>query len=226
MIQRICNKLSKYISFNLNLDKDKEEVIEYGIFACVQTVYSILCIIFVGLFLNVLKEALIFSFSASFLRRTSGGVHSSTPSRCAITGAIVSGIVSWFIKKVLVYMNLNILLLIVVAVFLIAYYLISKLAPVDSKAKPIKSKEKRNMLRKKSIKIWGVLLLISASSMYFYYIYHVDLFLTFSICISAGVLWQVLSLTYLGQAFINFTDVIFNKIKFLFGGGLNEKKDS
>ncbi|WP_171011293.1 accessory gene regulator ArgB-like protein [Haloimpatiens lingqiaonensis] len=212
VVQKICNKLSKYISLNLELDKDKEEVIEYGIFACIQTTYSILCIIIVGFFLNVLKEAIIFSFSASFLRRTSGGVHSSTPNRCAITGAIVSGIVSWLIKNVIVYMNLNIFLPIGVAIFLISYYLISKLAPVDSKSKPIKSKEKRNMLRKKSIKIWGTLFLISVSSMYFYYIYHVDLLLTFSICISAGVLWQVLSLTYLGQAFINFTDIIFNKI--------------
>lgn len=226
VIQRICDKLSKYISHNLKLDKDREEVISYGVFACIQTTYSILFIIIVSLALGVLKEALIFSFSASFLRRTSGGVHSSTPSRCAITGAIVSGIIAWLIKRFSNNINLNLLIIVNILIFLISYYLVSKLAPVDSKSKPIKSKEKRNILRKKSIKIWGVLFLISTFFIFFYYIYNNKILLTFSMCVSTGVLWQTLSLTQFGQAFINFTDIIFNKIKFLFGGVLDEKKNN
>lgn len=226
MIEKICNNLSKYISSNLSFDKDKEEVIAYGIFACIQTAYSILCIIIVGLVLNVLKEALIFSFSGSFLRRTSGGVHSSTPSRCAITGAFVSGVIAWLINRFSNGISLNLLIIFEILIFLIAYYLISKLAPVDSKAKPIKSKEKRNILRKKSIKIWCVLFLISTCLIFFYYINNNQVLLEFSMCVSAGVLWQVGSLTQFGQAFINFTDIIFNKIKFLFGGVLNEKKNN
>lgn len=226
MIEKTCNKISKYMALNLHFDKDKEEVIAYGIFAFIQTLYSILLIVIVGLILGMVKEVLIFSLSASFLRRTSGGVHASTPSRCAITGAVISGIISWIIKNQLNNIDMKLAIVFIVLIFIIAYYLIYKLAPVDSKAKPIKSVKKRSELRKKSIKICSLLFLVTTILMINYNTHNNVSLLVFSMCITAGVLWQVLTLTPFGTLLINFIDIIFNKIEFLFGGETNEKKNN
>ncbi|MDR3598434.1 accessory gene regulator B family protein [Clostridium sp.] len=197
-IDEICEKISNNIAQELNLDDDRKAVINYGIFAFIQMGICIALVIIFGFIFNVTIEALIVSFIISSLRKSSGGAHAPSPGSCAIIGTIVS-VGMGLISK---YMNINISFVILVGgiVFIWSYYILYKLAPVDSVSKPIRSIEKRTKLKKSSINILSFYLIIVMITIVSYLFVENRLLLTYSLCIYMGILWQVFSLTQSGHA--------------------------
>jgi len=195
-IQNICEKISSNIAQELSLDDDKKSVINYGIFAFIQMMICIVLVIIFGTVFNVVIEALIISFTISILRKSSGGVHASCPGRCAIIGTIASvgmGLISKHIN-----VSFSLVILIGSIIFIWSYYIVYKLAPVDSIAKPIKNIEKRNRLKKSSIVILSAyLIIVVINNLYFYFMKNSTV-LVYSLCIYMGLLWQVFSLTKYG----------------------------
>ena len=209
-IEDICEKISNNIAQELNLDDDKKSVINYGIFAFIQIVICIGLVIVFGLIFNVVIESLIVSFTISILRKSSGGVHASSPGRCAIIGTITSvgmGLISKYIN-----VSLGLVIFVGGVIFIWSYYIIYKLAPVDSIVKPIKSIEKRTRLKKSSVMILSVyLIIIIAESLYFYFMRNSSV-LVYALCIYMGMLWQVFSLTKCGHLLIRKLDKLFKTI--------------
>jgi len=195
-IEYICEKISNNIAQELNLDDDKRSVINYGIFAFIQMGICIVLVIVFGFIFNVVLESLIISFTISILRKSSGGVHASSPGRCAIIGTIASvgmGLISKHIN-----VSFSLVILIGSIIFIWSYYIVSELAPVDSIAKPIKSIKKRNRLKKSSMVILSVyLIIVIINNLYFYFMKNSNV-LVYSLCIYMGLLWQVFSLTKYG----------------------------
>jgi len=192
-IQNICGKISSKIARELNLDDDKKSVINYGIFAFIQMVICIALVVIFGFIFNVVSEALIISFTISLLRKSSGGIHASSPGRCAIIGTIVSvgmGLLSKYIN-----VNFSGVVLMGVIIFIWSYYIIYKLAPVDSIAKPIKSIEKKKRLKKSSMMILSIYLIIVVINLLYFYFMKDYIVLVYSSCIYMGLFWQVFSLT-------------------------------
>ena len=68
-ISEISQKISGNITRELDLDEDKKAVINYGIFALIQIMLSIVSVIVFGAIFNVVVEALIISFVTSILRK-------------------------------------------------------------------------------------------------------------------------------------------------------------
>lgn len=196
-IEDICKKTSDYIAKELNLDEDRKAVINYGIFAFIHMIICILLVIIFGVIFNVTIEALIISFATSILRKSSGGVHASTPERCAVIGTISTIIMAIIAKYLHFGYSLN--LVIGIIVFLYAYYIIYKLAPVDSASKPIKNPVKRLRLKKTSIITTTIYLLIVIIDILAYLLTKEYILLTYSICIYMGLSWQVFSLTEKGH---------------------------
>ena len=195
-IENICEKISCYIAQELNLDDDKKSVINYGILAFIQMIICIALVIIFGFIFNVIIEALIISFTISMLRKSSGGVHASSPERCAVIGT-VSSVSMALISK---YINVSFSFVILVGsiIFIWSYYIVYKLAPVDSIAKPIKSIKKRKKLKKTSIMILNVYLVVVVINILCYLVMKNFSFLTYSLCIYMGLLWQIFSLTKSG----------------------------
>lgn len=196
-IENICEKVSNYIAKELDFDDDKKSVINYGIFAFIQMGICIALVIAFGLIFNVTIEALIVSFTISILRKSSGGVHSKSPERCAIIGTASSVGMALICK----YMNVTLSTVILSGgiIFIWAYCIVYKLAPVDSVAKPIKSIQRRNKFKKVSIKILSTYLIIIISNILCYMYLEKFRLLTYSLCIYMGILWQVFSLTKSGH---------------------------
>lgn len=196
-IENICEKTSDYIAQELNFDDDKKSVINYGIFAFIQMGICIALVIIVGFIFNVTIEALIVSFTISILRKSSGGVHSHSPERCAVIGTVASVGMALISK----YINVGFSFVIFVGgiIFIWSYYIVYKLAPVDSIAKPIKSIEKRRRLKKSSFMILSVYLIIVVFNIVCYLLMKKFNLLTYSLCIYMGLLWQVFSLTKSGH---------------------------
>lgn len=206
-IEDICGKFSNNIAKELNLDDDKRAVINYGIFAFIQIAICIILVVIFGLIFNVVTEALIVSFSISILRKSSGGVHASSPGRCAIIGTI-AGVGMGLIVK---YINVSLGLVMIGGsiAFIWSYYIVFKLAPVDSAAKPIKNIEKRTRLKKNSMMILSVYLIIAITGIVYFYFMRNSRLLVYSLCLYMGMLWQVFSLTRCGHLVIGKLDKLF-----------------
>ena len=199
-IENICEKVSGYISKELNFDDDKKSVINYGIFAFIQMGICIALVIIFGFIFNVTIEALIISFTISILRKSSGGVHAKSPERCAVIGTVASvgmGLICKYIN-----VSFSFVILVGIIIFIWSYYIVYKSAPVDSIAKPIKNIEKRKRLKKSSIIILNVYLIVVVINILCYSIMKNFSLLTYSLCIYIGLLWQVFSLTKCGHLVI------------------------
>lgn len=196
-IEKICEKVSSYIAQKLNFDEDKKSVINYGIFAFIQMGICIVLVIIFAFIFNVTIEALIISFTISILRKSSGGVHASSPERCAVIGTVSSVGMALMCKHINV--SLSFVMLIGSIIFIWSYYIVYKLAPVDSIAKPIKSIEKRKRLKKVSIKTLSAYLIIIIINIICYICLKNFNLLTYSLCIYMGLLWQIFSLTKSGH---------------------------
>lgn len=206
-IEKLSNKISDNMAKELNLDIEKKEIINYGLFAVIQIAFSIILTMIFGLIFNVFLESLIIAFTISILRKSSGGAHAGTPGRCAVLGTIVSvgfGLIAKFIKK-----DVVMILIIGIMIFLWSFYIVYKLAPVDSVAKPIKNQERRKKLKRSSMMILSVYLVLAiANILYYYYSGNVSV-LTYTLCIYMGLVWQIFSLTKSGHLILGNIDAFF-----------------
>lgn len=221
-IQELCEKISDKIVTELQYDADQKAVIQYGLFAIIQTTLAISTGVLFGALLGVLLPTLVISFVAVILRKYSGGVHAQTPEGCMLVGTIVSvggalGI-SWIPWNGVSIIIGGIIL------FGIAYYVIWKWAPVDSTAKPIRREEKKKLLKKRSILILTLYLIMVIVSLVFYLSNNHKELLLYIASVYVGVGWQVFTLTTTGHLVMGKIDLFFNKItKLVKGGELNEK---
>lgn len=206
----LSSKIASKIVIETNGDEERKSVIEYGIFAMLQTGIAIICTVIFGLLFNILIESLIVSFSISILRKYSGGVHATSSTRCTVIGTVICIL----IPKLVIVINMNIICSIILAtiVFIISYYIVYKLAPVDSKSKPIKKLERRIKLKRKSINIISSYLIISTVFILIYHFYNVHNMIIYFECLYLGMLWQVISLTKVGHLVVNKFDYLLNKI--------------
>lgn len=195
-VENICKKISGFIAKELNLDNEKQSVINYGIFAFIQMGICIALVIIFGFIFNVAVESLIVSFTISILRKNSGGSHAASPEKCAIIGTIISIGMGLIAKNIDI--SINVLIFIGIILFLWSYYTIHKLVPADTIAKPIKSIEKRKRLKKNSIIIVSVYLIIVMMSLLYFCIMKNSIVLIYSLCIYMGLSWQIFSITKYG----------------------------
>jgi accessory gene regulator B len=212
-IEKLTNSIAEKISVELGYDNDRKEVIAYGAFAFLQTILSIVLVIVFGLVFDVLTEALIVSFTISILRKYSGGVHASSPGICAIIGtgiAVVQALLILFVITPSINLKLSILLGLLT--FAWSYYVICKLAPVDSVAKPIKTQKKRERMRKGSILVLDAYLIIVVLNIIISLLAHEKRFLVFSLCIYGGIAWQAFTLTRGGHLTLGKIDTFLNQI--------------
>lgn len=219
-MEKLCNKIANKIALELDFDNDKREVLAYGAFALLQMIISIALVLIFGLIFNVAVEALIISFAASILRKYSGGVHASSPSACMFIGTILcvgqALVIKFFLAPLI---NIKLLLILGTLIFIWSYYMLLRLAPVDSPNKPIKREEKRRRMKKGSITILFVYLIIVLINIIIFHYFGINKFLIYATCIYVGVLWQTFTLTKSGYFTILYVDTLFNHI-------FNQKKEA
>ena len=220
-LEALSKNISNNLKRELNLDEDKRSIIEYGLFAFFHMGISILLVAIVGAIFNVMIEALIISFSSAILRKFSGGAHASTAANCAIVGVLISVIPAYIIKNM--SLNSNYIIFIGILLYIISFITIYKLAPVDSPNKPIKKVDKIKRLKRGSIIILSIYMIIVTFNIITSYVNKKNVFLLYSSCIYIGVLWQVSTLTKFGYFIVDIIDSLFIKILNSRGENNNEK---
>lgn len=212
-MEKITNLIADKIAIELQLDKDKKAAIAYGTFAIMHMTLSIILVVIFGLIFHVMFEALIISFTGSILRKYSGGAHASSPGMCAAIGTTIC-IAQALLIRLLIYpiINSDLLLVLMLLTFVWSYYLILKLAPVDSPAKPIKKQEKRQRMKKGSSLVLSIYLIIVIINFTMYFFFREKKYAVYSLCICIGSVWQSFTLTNAGHITISKLETFLSKI--------------
>lgn len=213
MIENISKAVAEKVSNELNYDNERKEVIQYGTYALIQTLISIISVLILGLIFNIALEALIFLFTASILRKYSGGAHSESSNVCTLLGIIISICVGFLIKSsFFVNMDFEFIIFAGIVVFVFAYFIIFKYAPVDTPNKPIKTEKKKKRMKKGSLKILTIYLFIVLLNTILYYNSDVVFAKQVILSILFGIAWQCMTLTALGNILLKTIDSFTNKI--------------
>ncbi|NMM61317.1 accessory gene regulator B family protein [Clostridium sp. P21] len=208
LTESLSNKIGYKIARTLKLDKDSEEIMAYGAFCLLQIFWSILWIMLFGIVFNMLIEVFIIFFVICILRKYSGGVHASSPGRCTIVGITVCVGFSLIIHKIYWMFNLYYIVFFSVISLIFSYYIVYKLAPVDSIAKPIVKMETKKRFKRKSILILNILSIIIFVILIFYFKYSNVFLLNSIMCICVGAVWQSFTLTNEGHKILTKIDNI------------------
>ena len=209
---KVAAKKGNEAKLFLNVDEDKEQIIVYGAINLLQTIFAILWVIIFGLLFDVLYEALLFSVTSSSLRKYSGGVHASSPSRCIMIGTSIACIAGIFVNNILFKLNIFTAMIISLIIMTFSFIKVIINAPVDSIKKPITNVEVKKQFKKKSIIVLFIfsiiiltLFILSQKYLGLYYIKFIE-------CITIGVLWQTITLTKGGISLLNKVDFVLKYI--------------
>lgn len=207
-MENLSNSIANKVASELNMDNDKKEVIAYGTFALLQTFLSIFLVSIFGSIFHVAIEALIVLFTASILRKYSGGAHASSPGNCTSIGVIIcvgqALLISFIVN---VWITFKIVLMLELMVFMGSYYMIYKLAPVDNPSKRIKSEEKRKRMKRGSFIILNIYFIIVIFMMILYFNFKKTALLVYALCIIGGIAWQAFTLTKSGHLILAKIDI-------------------
>lgn len=206
MIEKISNQLATVVGNSLHFDEDNKEVLAYGAFVIIQTIWSLSLIIIFGIIFNVLVEACVISLVGATLRKYSGGVHATAPNRCAIIGAIMSVGLALLLSVFKINLIITLSIVFTAVSFFFTYYCILKFCPVDTPNKPIVKIETRARLKKASINLVHIFLF---STIIFYVLYFVGnkyFLLSIATAMAGGLFNQSVSLTPVGHVIINNID--------------------
>lgn len=204
--EKLAFKLGNMVKTNLNTDSDETDIIIYGAINLFQTINSIFWVIMIGFFAGALYEALLFSITASILRKYSGGVHASSPMRCAIIGATSSGIFGIFVNRIFYKSNINIVIISSILLIIISLLIILKKAPVDSIQKPIDDESMKKTFRKKSILFIFIITFIAINFLLLYMVNRNIIYIKSIECIIIGMFWQSFTLTKMGDLLVTKID--------------------
>lgn len=194
-------KLSGQIGEQLQYSEEQKDVLNYGLIIFIQTMMAIVITVIVGWICGVMKEAITISLAGATLRKTSGGVHATSPMKCIILGVLVS-VGGAQVCIVLAKLLPELIGVIAIVIFGWSYIIIYNKAPKDSSAKVIKSEKKKARLRKRSIAILILYVFILVVFSLIDSLSGYAVLRTYSFCLLFGTAWQVFTLTQSGEKLV------------------------
>ena len=215
IIEILAHKIADKIALQLNLDKDKNAVIAYGLIGILQLITLFIIITIIGLLFDLLYESLIILLSVGFMRKSTGGAHSQTMGGCNIISILSISLLAALSRYLLnypfdIYVNLSSTIFIFIICFIILYNRV----PVDNPKKPIVKPEKINRLRRESfykLIVFFLLTIVSIKLANYY-----ERFYSIAASIRLAMIWHVFTLTETGTLFLDRLDL---KVSWIMGKG-------
>ncbi len=183
---------------------EKDEI-RYGLEVFLGAAFQVLIIIMMAFLLGIGKEVFTIMLAAALLRGYSGGGHCQAYYRCTLCSIfifITLGFLAQYVQPVYFPIGFSFVMILALAI-------IVKKAPVDNPINPITDKNKRQRLKKQSVLVTLMLLLLAAVAEYFNYP-------AIAVSILLGIIWQVFTLTKWGHMFSNTWDHAFMFIENIF----------
>lgn len=205
-IEQVSLHIASNIGERLNKTEEEIAVIKYGLFVMLHTSLIMIVTLIVGIVTDSVKEIMTISLCSAMLKRYSGGVHASSPTRCLVIGVSMSTMLTLTCNFLALRLNSKELILVLIIGLIISYFVLYKRSPIGSKQKPLKNIEKRKILRKKSFKVMNIYS-IAIISLYGMYVAFNNNYIK-AICISIlfGALIQIFALSKMGESIIKGID--------------------
>lgn len=204
-MERLAHKIADKITLQLNLDKDKNAIIAYGLIGILQVISIFIIITTIGIIFDFWYESLMIFFGVAFIRKSTGGAHASTMNSCNIVSVFSILLLSALSRYVLsyplnIYINLGYSILVFIMCFIVFYFRV----PIDNPRKPIVSSEKIRRLRKQSFLRLTLLFIISILFITLAISY--KRFYSIGVSIRLAMLWQMFALTKTGTLILGKID--------------------
>jgi len=211
LIEALAHKIADKISFQLNLDEDRNAVIAYGLIGILQVATIFIIITIIGIAFDFLYESLIIYTSVGYIRKSTGGAHSSSMNGCNIISVLSITLLSTmsrylYNRPINNYMNIAITIFVFIICFIVFYHRV----PVDNPKKPIVNPEKIKRLRKQSFIKLALLFFLTIISIEL--VYFSTRFYSIANSIRLASLWQLVTLTEKGILFMDRLDIKINKL--------------
>ncbi|MEW6183447.1 MAG: accessory gene regulator B family protein [Bacillota bacterium] len=196
---------ASYLKEKLSLTTEEEEIAVFGMQLIIYALTGAVSVLAIGWLLGCFWTTLTVFMTVVVLRLPSGGAHSGSPLVCAIIGMVVTPALGKLAQMAAPFFNFFSLSLIVVLGLISSVITFSRLAPVDSPAKPITDTTHRRKLR-----FYSILLIFVFAVGQCWLIFNGRAF-DLVWAVSLGLWWQAFSLTGSGHRFAVFTDNLLMK---------------
>lgn len=211
IIEVLANKIADKISEKLILEEEKKAVITYGLIGILQVTTLFLLVSVLGMLTGTFLESLIIFFSVGFLRKSTGGAHAQSMWGCNAVSVISIIFLALSSRYVLgMALGTTVHTVITMAVFALTLFVFNHRVPVESPNKPIISKEKIKRLRKESFT--KLFLLFILTMVLVWNAERAHRIYSISTSIQLAVLWQMITLTEAGAAFLQKIETAMSKV--------------
>lgn len=139
MVNKISSKVCTSLIQNEIINEDDLEIYMYGLTMLLITIGESLGLVLLGIIFGWPKEMIFFTAIFFFMRLQAGGYHASTALRCFLVFVVLSNVPIFLFKNISLIRNPIVL----IGMLLIALIIFIKLAPQDTKNKPLDEDEKR-----------------------------------------------------------------------------------
>jgi accessory gene regulator B len=134
MIDRLSKRIAAWLARQLSIDRDTEEVYQYGLNLLLLNLLEVLLILLISYLLNTFYTTLIVLLVFTVFRGVGGGAHMSTPARCLLVGTVqivVLGVIA------AIPVNKTILSFLLLGTLLFNFGVIIKWVPGGTEKKPL-----------------------------------------------------------------------------------------
>ncbi len=208
-MERLAKKIAESIGKSLNKSEDEVAVVAYGLIGILQFLAIFLLASVIGLIFHFWIEVAVVFLSVGFLRRLTGGAHSSGIYSCLVYSVFFVCSISALSRYLLIGLPFAVNCAWGVAVYAFGYVMIALKAPVTPPNKPCRTEAKRKRLRRGSFIILSAFLILAAVS--FVFRESVGRLYSVGVALTLSTLWQVIMMTKPGHIFISFFDRMFTR---------------
>lgn len=206
-MERLAKKIAESVGDSLGKNEEEVAVMAYGLIGILQFLAIFILASVIGAVLGLWLEVLTVFLSVGFLRRLTGGAHSSGIYSCLVYSVIFICGISALARYLLPVLPLTANCVLCGVVFAFGYFMVITKAPVAPPNKPCRSEAKRKRLRRGSFIVLTVFMILVALSLWLRA--SSERLYTVGLALALSTLWQITMMTRAGHAFITFIDGLF-----------------
>ena len=208
-MERLAKKIAGSVGESLGKNEEEVAVMAYGLIGILQFLAIFILASVFGIIFGFWLEVLVVFLSVGFLRRLTGGAHSSGIYSCLVYSVIFICGIAALARYLLPVLPLTANCALCALIFAFGYFMVALKAPVAPPNKPCRTEAKRRRLRRGAFTVLSIFLVLvgvsialkdSAGRIY-----------TLGLAHALSTLWQITMMTRAGHIFITFIDKLFIK---------------
>lgn len=206
-MEHLARKIAESAGKPLGKSEEEIAVMAYGLIGILQFSAIFVLASVIGLIFGFWFEVATVFLSVGFLRRLTGGAHSSGIYSCLVYSVLFVCGFSALARYALVQLPFVWNCVLCGAIFTFGYVMIALRAPVTPPNKPCRTEKKRKRLRRGAFIVLSVFLLLVVATLVFHTASH--RLYTVGLALALSTLWQITMMTKAGRVFITFIDGLF-----------------